>query len=352
VHALGVIWFQLLTGDLTRGAGTDWLAELAEQQVPDGVVQVLGKCLASKAERRLASAVVLIEELDRLPPPVSQPPLLPDPPPERRPKAKPGNTRSQAPENTLTNSIGIKLALIPAGRFLMGSPDTEPERSADEGPQHHVIISQPFYLGVYPVTQREYEAVMGKNPAHFNSHNKGGPEHPVEQVSWDEAVEFCERLSILPQEKKAGSVYRLPTEAEWEYACRAGTTTAFWWGDSTSARKANFKGKNPYGGSAEGQYQQRTTKVGSFQANPWGLYDLHGNVWEWCSDWYTESFYRQGDNKDPQGPKSGERRVLRGGSWGYNGRYWRAASRNHYEPGVRFHFLGFRVALTLPPRIP
>jgi formylglycine-generating enzyme required for sulfatase activity len=246
----------------------------------------------------------------------------------------------------------MKLVLIPAGRFVMGSADSEPERYADEGPQREVVISRPFYLGVYPVTQREYEALMGKNPTHFHSRDEDGSDHPVDSMSWEKAVEFCKRLSNLPQEKAAGRVYRLPTEAEWEYACRAGTTTPFWWGDNASTKQANFDGNYPYGGAAEGPYLKQPTKVGTFQPNPWGLYDVHGNVWEWCGDWYDENYYRQGENKDPQGPQSGPGRVLRGGSWRSNGWLCRAASRGHRDPGRRSQTVGFRVAVMLSPKTP
>jgi formylglycine-generating enzyme required for sulfatase activity len=240
------------------------------------------------------------------------------------------------------------MVLVPAGRFLMGSPDSEAERSDNEGPRRQVSISRPFYLGVYPVTQRECEAVMGKNPAHFHSGNGGSPDHPVEQVSWTDAVEFCRRLSHLPPEKVAGRLYRLPTEAEWEYACRAGTTTPFWWGEGASSNQANFNGQNPYGGAAQGPHLQRTTRVGSYHPNPWGLFDVHGNVYEWCSDWFDENYYQLGENNDPQGPKWGQGRVLRGGSWLYGGNGCRAAFRTSNDPDFRWKPIGFRVALTIP----
>src|SRR6266851_1892108 len=145
--------------------------------------------------------------------------------------------------------IVMKLARIPAGKFLMGSPENEPGRQANEGPQHEVTITKPFHIGVYEVTQAEYEKVTGKNPSKFNKDNGGGPDHPVEMVSWDDAVAFCKKLSELSDEKKAGRVYRLPSEAEWEYACRAGTawSAPFHYGYSLSSHQANFDGENPYG---------------------------------------------------------------------------------------------------------
>jgi len=259
----------------------------------------------------------------------------------------------------LTNSLGMEFVRLKAGTFTMGSPKDEEGYNEDEL-QHEVTLTKDFYLGKYLVTQEEYKTVTGKNPSYFSTAGDGKDRvqgldtsrFPVERVSWDEAVEFCERLSNLAQEKKAGRVYRLPTEAEWEYACRAGTKTPFWWGGSASSSQANFNGNYPYGGAAKGQYQERTTKVGSFEPNLWGLYDMHGNVWEWCGDWYDENYYRQGDNKDPQGQKSGNGRVLRGGSWYGYGWYCRAADRSRDVPGVRSYNFGFRVALALPPRTP
>jgi formylglycine-generating enzyme required for sulfatase activity len=159
---------------------------------------------------------------------------------------------------------------------------------------------------------------------------------PVESVSWHDAVAFCDKLSAQPEEKAAGRVYRLPTEAEWEYACRAGTDTPFSWGKSASSRDANFDGNYPYGG-AEGPYLKRPCPVGSYKPNPWGLYDMGGNVWQWCHDWYKDD-YKEG--------------VLRGGSWYNPGRNCRAACRYRNDPGRRNNDFGFRVALSLSPRTP
>jgi formylglycine-generating enzyme required for sulfatase activity len=246
---------------------------------------------------------------------------------------------------TITNSIGMKLALIPAGTFLMGSPDSEQDRSEDEGPQHEVEITSPFSLGIHPVTQEQYKKVMGKNPSYFTRKKGGGPNHPVEQVSWEEAVEFCRKLSARPEENAAGRTYHLPTEAEWEYACRGGanSSTPFFFGDSLSSTQANFDGNYPYGGADTGPYLQRTTPVGSYQPSAFGLFDMHGNVWEWCQDWYDENYYTRSPRQDPQGPQNGGHRVLRGGSWGDYGLFCRSALRNRGGPGVRNLFIGFRV---------
>jgi len=245
----------------------------------------------------------------------------------------------------IINAIDMKLTLLSAETFDMGSPPTEAERSSNESPQHLVAIKKPFYLSIYPVTQRQYEAVMGRKPAFFNVRNGGSPDHPVEQVTWDDACEFCRRLSALAVEKDAGHVYRLPMEAEWEYACRAGTTTAFAFGPSLSSNQANFNGNYPYGGALRGPYLQATSKVGSYPANAFGLHDMHGNVWEWCHDYFDDAYYAMSPKEDPPGPAKGQYRVLRGGSWYTSGRSCRSAARNMSTPDVRSNFVGFRVVL-------
>jgi uncharacterized protein (TIGR02996 family) len=248
----------------------------------------------------------------------------------------------------LTNSIRMELTLIPPGTFVMGSPETEPDSGANEWPQRLVTIGRPFYLGVVPVTQLQYQAVMRTNPAHFFSQplGTGGPDYPVEQVSWVDALRFCERLSALPAEQSAGRVYRLPTEAEWEYACRAGTTTPFWFGTSAGSGEANFDGDAPYGSARRDSYREQTTPVGFFPSNAFGLHDTHGNVWEWCRDWYDEYAYTHAAHRDPQGPSEGEERVVRGGAWCSDGWECRSASRGRMPPQARDNDVGFRVAMS------
>jgi formylglycine-generating enzyme required for sulfatase activity len=228
--------------------------------------------------------------------------------------------------------VTLELVRIPAGTFIMGSPSYESMRGNDEI-QHAVTISRPFYMGIYEVTQAQWQAVMGNNPGFFR-----GGDHPVEQVSWDDALEFCRKLSA-----QTGRKVRLPTEAEWEYACRAGTTTAFNTGGTISAEQANYDGDYTYGGGRKGVYRKKTTPVGIFPANAWGLYDMHGNVWEWCSDWYGK--YDRTAPEDPQGISSETYRVIRGGSWHNNPGYFRSAFRYRSDPGNRSYDLGFRVAL-------
>ena len=166
----------------------------------------------------------------------------------------------------------------------------------------------------------------------------------VETFSWEEAIEFCKRLSEMPEEKKAGHKYRLPTESEWEYACRAGTTTPFHFGSELNGRQANCYGTAPYGTNTKGPNLKKTSPVGTYPANACGLYDMHGNVYEWCSDWYGE--YPSGSVTDPSGPATGSIRVYRGGSWRYDAVRCRSANRNWLDPSFRCRYLGFRVALS------
>ena len=253
---------------------------------------------------------------------------------------------------TLANSIGMEFAFIPAGTFLMGSPEDEADRSEAEGPVHAVTITKGVYLGVYAVTQGEYEAVMGTNPSFFSANGDGkdnvkGLEtsrFPVERVSYKGAMKFCKKLSARMGEREKKRLYRLPTEAEWEYACRGGAgSSPFPFGNSLSSDQANCDGNYPYGGAAEGPYLERTCAVGSYRPNGFGLYDMHGNVWEWCHDWYDEAYYSEPDTKDPQSSQSGTFRVLRGGSWCRGPEVCRAACRGWHDPADRDSIYGFRV---------
>ena len=240
----------------------------------------------------------------------------------------------------LKNSIGMKLALIPPGEFLMGSPADEEYRSDDED-RHRVRITKPFYLGVTEVTQGQWEAVMGTRPWSDEEYVKDGPDYAASYVSWEDAREFCERLS-----KREGKTYRLPTEAEWEYACRAGTTTVYQFGDNAAplGEYAWFR-DNAY--DVDQRYAHRVRQK---KPNPFGLYDMHGNVWEWCSDWYEEDYYKTSPLADPMGPPTASARVYRGGGWGCIARYCRSAIRNRSAPADRGDGLGFRVALVPPSK--
>jgi formylglycine-generating enzyme len=202
-----------------------------------------------------------------------------------------GEEQIKPPAKEFTDGIGMKFVWIPPGHFLMGSPKQEEGR--EEETQHKVTFTKGFYLGVYTVTQAQWEKVMNNNPSFHN----GNKNLPVETVSWEDCQTFLEKLS-----KREGKVYRLPTESEWEYGCRAGTTTPFHFGENiTSHSQANFNGNLPYGKSRGGLALQKTTPVGSYPANPWGLYDMHGNVWQWCADRYDD--YPEKAVVDPPGEK-------------------------------------------------
>jgi formylglycine-generating enzyme required for sulfatase activity len=260
-----------------------------------------------------------------------------------------------AQEKKIINSVGMKFVLILDGTFTMGSPETEVGRGSDES-QHEVTITRPFYLGVYEVTQGQYERVMGKNPSFFaptgggkqRLGKKATDDHPVENVSWNDAVAFCKKLGERSDEQAAGHTYRLPTEAEWEYACRAGTTTPFHYGSDLDSYKANFNGLiyAAYGKAGAGPFFRCTVKVGDYQPNAWGLYDTHGNVQEWCADWYAaDYYYAKSPKADPPGPATGAERVLRGGGWPNSGKAVRSAVRNKLPPDEKHYSAGFRVVL-------
>jgi uncharacterized protein (TIGR02996 family) len=245
----------------------------------------------------------------------------------------------------VTNGVGMRLRLVPPGSFQMGSPPFEASRYPDEE-LHPVTLTRPFYLGVFPVTQGQFQAVMGHNPSGSNHH----PDCPVERVEWAPMNEFCAALSELRDEIRAGRSYRLPTESEWEYACRgAGVhTTPFHFGAGLSSEQANFNGTKPYGGARKGPDRGRTTAVGQFAPNVLGLYDLHGNVWEMCSDHYGEDG-RGEALTDPVGPTAGSHRVLRGGAFDSGSVGCRCAHRGMGSEQSGDTDTGFRVVLEWRP---
>lgn len=244
----------------------------------------------------------------------------------------------------ITNSIGMKLRLIKAGEFQMGATrssaalasvfETKAAYFDDELPQHRVRISQDFRLGVTEVTQGQWRAVMGTTPWSGKSSVKEGADYAASYVSWDDAVEFCRKLSV-----RDGTTYRLPTEAEWEYACRAGSTSMYGFGDSLGS----LKDYAWFDENADDIYERYAHLVSRKRANAWGLYDMHGNVFEWCSDWYGEDYYKASPVADPRGPSTGSFRVNRGGSWFFTPQGVRSANRGRDSPGRRSSSLGFRV---------
>jgi len=235
----------------------------------------------------------------------------------------------------LGSSVHMKLVLVPAGTFTMGSASDERDREPDEGPARKVTITKPFTMGVCEVTQQQYETVMGRNPSRFR-----GPRRPVDGIWWSDAVEFCTCVS-----KRTGHTVRLPTEAEWEYACRAGATSRFSFGDSYDDLPgyAHYSDVPVSATAPSGEPPVGTSDVGSFKPNGWGLYDMHGNVFEWCSDWYRDSYSGLAET-DPEGAPGGAYRVLRGGSWASPPWHCRSAYRHRFTADGRFNDqIGFRV---------
>jgi formylglycine-generating enzyme required for sulfatase activity len=229
---------------------------------------------------------------------------------------------------------GVRQCLrwIEPGEFMMGSPQSEPKRYDDEQ-QHEVILTRGFWLADTACTQALWQAVMSDNPSDFK-----GEDRPVDSVSWKDAQAFMEKINAdIP-----GLELQLPTEAQWEYACRAGTTTPFYFGENITADQVNFDGNYPYNKGKKGEYREQTVPVKSFACNDWGLYEMHGNIWEWCADWYGD--YPKSTVVDPLGPEKGDNRVLRGGSWFGFGRDVRSADRRGDGPAYRHRFYGFRVA--------
>jgi formylglycine-generating enzyme required for sulfatase activity len=337
------------TADLIRvqelGADTVVVTPLKSQLV-SGLTSRFERSLNGKSYQQAAADYELVFRLDAAAGRKLQPDIEKLPP----------TVLYQLPSSAwpaVVNSIGMQLKLLPGGTFTMGSNSGD-----DDETPHEVTLSQPCYMGVHEVTQSQYEQVMESNPSHFK-----GRSNPVEKVSWDDAVEFCRKLSSLRAEKSAGRVYRLPTEAEWEYACRAGTTTTYsygddetqlsedaWFGDNSGDRKIDvekiwIKEKRSFDTRLSAN-NCRPHTIGGKHPNGWGLYDMHGNVFEWCQDWGGD--YPTHAVIDPTGPSSGSSRVYRGGSWRNEARYCRSAYHQSSAPGVRAGAIGFRVVLSPP----
>ncbi|MEG4628522.1 bifunctional serine/threonine-protein kinase/formylglycine-generating enzyme family protein [Microcoleus sp. AR_TQ3_B6] len=351
LFSLGATAFHLLTGVHPYGLWTEhgysWTANWQKHlknPIDKGLALILSKLLAKGIQQRYQSAEEVLRDFQRQSTPNFIHTL------KRFDFDKVtvdvrGNitNRQQRQAQFFRENLGsgaiLDIVAIPGGRFVMGSPNTEAERRDNETPQRTVNIS-PFFMGKYPVTQAQYQALMGNNPSHFKGFFKS-KQLPVEQVTWDDAVEFCRKLS-----QKTGKTYRLPSEAEWEYACRAGTTTPFYFGKTITPDLVNYDGNYPYGAAPKGLYRKQTTDVGSFGPNPFGLYDMHGNVWEWCSDRWHDNYY--GAPTDGSSWETGggsEYRVLRGGSWRNNAVYCRGADLCYRSADSRGRDRGFRVAV-------
>ena len=315
LYSLAVTCVRLLTGHFQKADGADELFDTRKMQwqwqkyvsLSQELTTVLETMLQDIPTRRYDSAAEVLAAL--------------------------ANPQSSFTED-LGNGVKLEMIAIPGGTFWMGSPTNEAERNNDEGPQHQVTVPS-FFMGKYPLTQAQYQAIMGKNPAYFKGNNR-----PVENVSWDDTVLFCQKLS-----QRTGKNYRLPSEAEWEYACRAGTKTPFSFGDNITTDLVNYNGTYPYKSAPKGKYREQTTDVGTFfLPNPFGLYDMHGNVWEWCEDDWHENYIDAPTDGSAWNSQSGSNtKLLRGGSWYYDAGCCRSANRNRYSRDYRYYYCGFRV---------
>ncbi|UKO96611.1 bifunctional serine/threonine-protein kinase/formylglycine-generating enzyme family protein [Nostoc sp. UHCC 0870] len=403
VYAVGMLGIQALTGlqpnELPKDPNDDEVIWRNRANVTEKLADALNKMVSYYFRDRYLSAVEALAAIKLLQPPPQKrvtptipipqprqrqtPPTVPTPQPQQRqvtppPQPKP-QQQQQAPPPTSTptkiitpnwsrrkviqtvgfagaglglaivvprlwqsnsqfvedlgNGVSLEMVQIPGGTFTMGSPAGEAERSSDESPQHEVTVPG-FFMGKYEITQEQYQAIMGTNPANFK-----GEKRPVEGVSWDDAVEFCEKLS-----QKTGKPYRLPSEAEWEYACRAGTTTPFYFGETITTDLVNYNGNFPYGAAPKGEYREQTTNVGIFPPNSFGLYDMCGNIWEWCEDVYNDSY--RGAPTDGSAwltSSDNNRKLMSGGSWGDGAGYCRSAIRLGRWRANRYNAVGFRV---------
>ncbi len=350
IYSLGVSCLQLLTNmepfDLYDVHEREfvWRHYLLNNPVTDSMGKVLDKMTQGIVKQRYQSAQEVIRDLPPSPQvaiSVSAIPQILSLIPRTTPTLK-TSAIYQTSSHDFTEYLGggflkdeikLEMVAIPSGRFLMGSPPTEAGRNNSESPCHQVSV-QPFYLGKYAVTQEQYQAVMGNHASRFKGKNL-----PVERVSWNQAVQFCQKLS-----RKTGKIYRLPSEAEWEYACRARTTTPFFFGETITPEVVNYHGKYPYSETPKRLYRQQTIALGF--PNTFELYDMHGNVWEWCSDrWHANYDDAPTDGSSWEtGTHNG--RVLRGGSWHDKARHCRSAHRNWGRPDIHCDFYGFRVACT------
>ena len=400
LYSLGVTCLHLLTGispfDLYSPLEGEWVWRdyLNGNVVSDELGKILEKLAHPIAKHRFQSVAEVKQQAERKsspppsppriqtpPPPPSPPRIQTQPPPPSPPSIQtpppppsPPSIQTQPFEfetATITGSKGLlgtgksyeinrsrrsgefftedlgkgvilDMVKIPGGSFLMGSPENEPRRYDSESPQHRVTI-QPFFMGKFPVTQAQWKAVAAfdKVKIDLNPNRSGfkGDNRPVESVSWNHAVEFCARIS-----QRTGKTYRLPSEAEWEYACRAGTTTPFYFGETITTDLANYNGIYTYGSAPKGEYRQQTTDVGKFPANPFGLYDMCGNVWEWCQDEWHENY----NNAPTEGRpwlsiNYNKYRLLRGGSWDNNPAICRSALRYLNRSDYLYYYIGFRV---------
>ncbi|WP_071188929.1 bifunctional serine/threonine-protein kinase/formylglycine-generating enzyme family protein [Trichormus sp. NMC-1] len=341
LYSLAVTCVRLLTGHFQNADGSDPLFDTINMEwtwqkylsLSQELTYVLETMLQDIPKKRYHSAQEVLAALNN--PKIQKSVVIPPP--------QPSNSHKSFTED-LGNGVLLEMIAIPGGTFLMGSSKNEPKRYDSESPQHRITI-QPFYMGKFTVTQAQWERVakspqvkdkLQPNPSSFSGKNR-----PVECVSWLDAQEFCARIS-----KSTGKKYRLPSEAEWEYACRAGTTTPFYFGDNITTDLVNYDGNYPYNSGAKGKYRQQTTDVGIFPPNAFGLYDMHGNVWEWCEDDWQENYINAPTEASASINRSGSGNILRGGSWNNGARHCRSASRDSYARVNRSNYVGFRVVVS------
>jgi formylglycine-generating enzyme required for sulfatase activity len=342
LYSLAVTCVRLLTGHFQKADGADELFDTRKMQwqwqkyvsLSQELTTVLETMLQDIPTRRYDSAAEVLAALANQKTRVIPTPTNPPKPPTNINVNI--NAQSSFTED-LGNGVKLEMIAIPGGTFLMGSSENESERRDDESPQHQVTVPS-FFMGKYPLTQAQYQAILGSNPSYFKGNNR-----PVETVSWDDAVRFCQKLS-----QRTGKNYRLPSEAEWEYACRAGTKTPFSFGDNITTDLVNYNGNYPYKSAPKGKYREQTTDVGTFPPtfppNPFGLYDMHGNVWEWCEDDWHENYIDAPTDGSAWNSQSGSNtKLLRGGSWYSDARYCRSAFRLGDSRDGRSNFFGFRV---------
>ena len=355
LYSLAVTCVRLLTGHFPKSDGSDELFDTSRMEwqwrkyvsLSQELTTILETMLQDIPAKRYQSATEVLAALSNqktlvisTPPQTSQNlfqqifQFISSPTNPPKPAANTNlniNPQSSFQEN-LGNGVFLEMIAIPGGTFWMGSPENETERGSSESPQHQVTVPS-FFMGKYQLTQAQYQAIMGNNPSDFKSNNR-----PVENVSWDDAVAFCQTLS-----QKTGKNYRLPSEAEWEYACRAGTTTPFYFGGNITPDLVNYDGNYPYKSAAKGKYRGQTTDVGTLHPNAFGLYDMHGNVWEWCEDDWHENYINAPTDGGAWNSRSGIIKRIRGGSWNYSAQSCRSASRYGRSRDGRDYDCGFRV---------
>jgi formylglycine-generating enzyme required for sulfatase activity len=338
LYSLAVTCVRLLTGYFQEADGADELFDTNRMEwqwqkyvsLSQELTTVLETMLQDIPTRRYDSAAEVLAALAN-----QKTRVIPTP---TNPPKPPANINLNInPQSSFTEDLGngvkLEMIAIPGGTFWMGSPTNEAERDDDESLQHQVTVPN-FFMGKYPLTQAQYQAIMGHNPSYFKGNNR-----PVERVIWNDAVTFCQKLS-----QKTGKNYRLPSEAEWEYACRAGTKTPFSFGDNITTDLVNYNGNYPYKSAPKGKYREQTTDVETFPPNAFGLYDMHGNVWEWCEDDWHENYINAPTDGSAWNSRSvSNTKMLRGGSWDYFARNCRSASRLGFSRDDRLSLYGFRV---------